>query len=109
MQVRPIRLPLIEAEAVQAWAAHYGRTWAEEVRLAIRLLLLTHSLAYLQTELGAADVAEQGLDLAEEVSMVERELEVLTVEADTPAAAGQERRTRVVPTAREPEDAAAPR
>lgn len=78
-----LRAPREEIDAIKAWARIHGRSLADELRLAVRLLLAQHMLAHLKHPAGREDVIAQGLDPEEEIRLVKERLAALTREAFT--------------------------
>jgi hypothetical protein len=83
LKVVPVRLLPSEVEILRMWARMHGRDVSKEVRLAIRLLLLGHMLAHLQTPEGREEAKREGHDPAAEIKFVKKELAKLTREAYT--------------------------
>jgi len=73
-----VRAPADELDGLRAFAHAHGRSFAQELRLAVRLHLLAHSAAYLRTRVGELEVDALGLDLEGEREMVMRQLRKLT-------------------------------
>ena len=69
-----MRAPQEQLDALAQWARIHDRSQAEELRLAVGLLLREHALNHLSHPAGRADVEAQGLDPDEEQRMLKRSL-----------------------------------
>jgi hypothetical protein len=78
------RGPADELDALRQWAKLYGRSLAEELRLAVRVHLRNHALGWVASERGTADLKAQGENPARELREISESLQRLAEVAYSP-------------------------